>query len=344
MALHYASSRTPAGYLANLKPILDRATSVRTSWLRFLNDLANAEDVAGRSDEATQMAIRCREQFNEARRSLNQMTPPPMYQDMERALDGWLEALSASCEALANAVPPVTFDQVNAARRKLRDAAQQADKFNAERASIITVGGPPPQAAEEPGERLGNNKRLIVLTVLGLILMIVALYFAFGALGTSNVGGAATPGPGTPGPGFERRVFQRSEILDRLKQEITNRKVAFLEPDVRLQPPDRIIIAGKIQGPTSLIPVEAELQAGVTSDGKPKITPIRINATGVAVPPEALDALNKRADEANKTLPGQLAPNQFVRRIYVENDTLVVELDTAGTPTANGTAPAKPGA
>src|SRR5579885_589201 len=172
MALHYASSRTPAGYLANLKPILDRATSVRTSWLRFLNDLANAEDVAGRSDEATQMAIRCREQFNEARRSLNQMTPPPMYQDMERALDGWLEALSASCEALANAVPPVTFDQVNAARRKLRDAAQEA---------------------EEPGERLGNNKRLIVLTVLGLILMIVALYFAFGALGTSNVGGAATP-------------------------------------------------------------------------------------------------------------------------------------------------------
>src|SRR5581483_6305612 len=139
------------------------------------------------------------------------------------------------------------------------------------------------------------------------------------------------------------------EILDKLKAEIANRKVAFLEPDVRLQAPDRVIIVGKIQGPTSLIPVEAELQLGVTTDGKPKITPIRINATGVTVPPEALDAMNKRTDEANKVLPGQLAPNQFVRRVFVEHDTVVVELDTAGAPAANGTpgpgAPAaKPGA
>jgi hypothetical protein len=338
-------TRNPAAYVANLKPVLDAATAARTAWLRALNDMAQSDDIASRSAEATQIAIRSREQFNEAKRILNQMAAPEMYRDMERALDGWLEALATSCEQLASAQGPITMDQVNAARRRLRDAAQQADKFNAERASIITVGAPPGEAPEEPGERIGNNKRLIVLTLLGLVLMIVALYFAFGALGTSNTG-LATPTAAT-GAGQERRIFQRSEILDRLKQEIAARQVAWLSPDVRLVEPDKVIVTGQIQGPTGPVPVEAELQLGVTETGKPKITPLKINATGVQVPQGALDALNKRTEEANKTLPEQIAPDQFLRRLYVEKDTVIAELDKAGAPSAAGTPgaaapPAKP--
>jgi hypothetical protein len=336
-----ASTRSPAAYLANLKPVLDAATAARTAWLRALNDMGQSEDIGERSDEAIQLAVRSREQFNEAKRILNQLTAPEMYRDMERALDGWLEALAASCEQIANARPPVTAEQVNAARRRLRDAAQQADKFNAERASVITVGGQPGEAPEEPGEQIGNNKRLIVLTLLGLVLMIVALYFAFGALGTSNTG-LRTPGAGTPGAGQERRVFQRSEVLDRLKQEIAARGVAFLNPDVRLVEPDRVVVTGQIQGPTGLVPVEAELQLGVTDAGRPRVTPLKINATGVQVPQGALDALNKRTDEANKTLPEQLKPDEFIRRLYVEKDTVVAEIDKAGAPAkpADAAAPA----
>jgi hypothetical protein len=341
-----ASPRSPAAYLANLKPVLDAATAARTAWLRALNDMAQSEDIGERSDEVVQIAVRSREQFNEAKRILNQMTAPEMYRDMERSLDGWLEALASSCDQLATARPPISVDQVNAARRRLRDAAQQADKFNAERAAVITVSGAPPgDAPEEPGEQISNNKRLIVLTALGLVLMIVALYFAFGALGTSNTG-LRTPTSGTPGAGQERRVFTRSEILDRLKQEIATRRVAFLNPDVRLVEPDRVIVTGQIQGPTGLVPVEAEMQLGVTDSGKPKVTALNINATGVSVPQGALDALNKRTEEANKTLPEQLAPDQFVRRLYVEKDTIIAEIDKAGAPSKPGDAaatPAKPG-
>src|SRR4051794_39913008 len=113
MATQFAAPRSPAAFLGSLKPILDRATNARTSWLRCLNDLANAEDPAERSDDAVQMAIRCREQFNEAKRALNQMTAPMAYQDMERSLDGWLEALATSCDPLANAQPPITMELVN---------------------------------------------------------------------------------------------------------------------------------------------------------------------------------------------------------------------------------------
>jgi len=335
------SSRTPAAYLANLKPILDAATVTRTTWLRALNAMAEDEDIGERTSEATALAIRTREQFNEARRALNQMTAPDMYRDMERALDGWLEALAGSCDQLANAVGPITADQVNASRRKLKEAAQQADKFNAERASIITVGGPPPvDVPDEPGESIGNNKRLIVLTVLGLVLMIVALYFAFGALGTSST---QVPNRGPNGGVIEKRVFQRSDILDRLQKEIAGRQVAWLNPDVKLVEPDRIIISGSIQGPTGPIPAEAELQMGVTDNGQPKLTAIRVNATGVQLPTGALDALTKRTDEANKTLPQQLAPNQFVRKLYVDKDTVVAEIETVGGTPGPGTPAATPG-
>lgn len=332
-----ASSRNPAAYLANLKPVLDSATGTRTAWLRALNQMAEDEAVGERSGEATALAIRMREQFNEARRALNGMTAPDTYRDMERALDGWLEALSASCEPLATAAPPITLDQVNAARRKLREAAEQADKFNAERASIITVGGPPPGVAADPAESIGNNKRLIVLTLLGLVLMIVALYFAFGALGTSS---STTPVRGPAGGLIERRIFSRAEILDRLNKEIAARQIAWTNSDVKLVEPDRVVVTGQVNAPTGPVGAEAELQLGVTDAGKPKLTALSIKATGLTLPPGALDALNKRTEEANKTLPEQLAAGQFVRKIYVQKDTVVVEVETVGANATPGTKPA----
>ena len=47
---------------------------------------------------------------------------------------------------------------------------------------------------------------------------------------------------------------------------------------MKLIPPDRIVVTGKINGPTGLVPVEAELQIGVTDNGKPRVTPLAVPA------------------------------------------------------------------
>src|SRR5205823_11535272 len=114
------------------------------------------------------------------------------------------------------------------------------------------------------------------------------------------------------------------------------RKVAYQDADVVLTPPDLILIRGKIQGLSSAIPLEVELQMSVDDAGKPKIMTKRFSAVGVSVPAEAVDALNKRIDEANKTLPDQVPAGYSLKRLYVENNAIVADLLPS--------APAKPGA
>src|SRR5207247_929293 len=118
----------------------------------------------------------------------------------------------------------------------------------------------------------------------------------------------------------------------KLKNEVTTRKVAFNEAEVQLIPPDRILVRGKIQGPNNPIPVEAELQMSVTPDNKPRLDAKKLSAVGVQIPPEAFDALNKRIDEANQTLPGQVPTGSILRKLYIENNAVVAELDGGQPP------------
>jgi len=124
----------------------------------------------------------------------------------------------------------------------------------------------------------------------------------------------------------EKRVFPQAEMLSRLRQEMGRRRVAFNNPDVQLVPPDSIVVRGRIQGPTGVVPVEAELQMSVTADGTPRLASKRLSAVGVAVPPEAIEAL-KRIEEANWTLPEQIPTGQALKRLYVENNAVVTEPD-----------------
>jgi hypothetical protein len=148
-----------------------------------------------------------------------------------------------------------------------------------------------------------------------------------------------TPTPTKPAAGADRRVFPQPEVLAKLKGEIANRKVAFGNPDVQFVPPDRVIIKGKIQGPASQIPVEVELQMSVTPDNKPRIDARRLAAVGVPVPADAFDALNKRVDEANKTLPDQIPAGYILRQLSIENNAIVADLESAAAKAAGKTGP-----
>lgn len=337
MALQYASQRSAASYLVSLKPIVDTAMMARGEWLRFLGDMPEGTDLAAEQLEIVPIAIRQRERFNEARRRLNQLPPPPAYRDMEQALDRWLAALAGSADAIASIRgQPLSDTHVATARRRLRDAAQAASKFNAERASVITVGAPPMEA-EQPRVPFRPNLRLILPLLLVLLLGGGGIYYL-----TSRAGTPAATLPTKPS--IEVRTFSQPEVLERLRQEIAGRRVAFQNPDVRLVEPDTVIITGEIQGPSSAIPVEATLRLSVTADGKPRVTAIGISATGIQVPQEALDALNLRAEEGNRDLALLLKPEEVVRRLAVEGNNVIAEIETvpAGAAPSGGPAPAKP--
>ena len=351
--MQFTSTGSPARYLASMKPILDQATATRAGWLQSLTKLSRAQDLGPLSNEAAQDAVRTREQFNEARRALGNLRPPPAYDSMGKALDQWLESLALSCDAIASAPPPLTPEIVQASRLRLRDAAQHAGQFNAERSSIVTVGGEPPPSEEEPpsdGDAKGGTRNLIIIGLVVLVLISVASYLFLGIGGTAvsprqataiAAAATATAFAGIPTPTRkETRTYPQAEIVDRLKREILSRAVAFRDADVRLIPPDRVIVAGKVQGPANLIPVEVELQIGVTDAGKPKMTAVRLTAVGVQVPPEANDALAKRAEEGTRLLAEQFAPDQFLRRLYIDNNAIVAELDSV----APSTVPPIPGA
>jgi hypothetical protein len=137
--------------------------------------------------------------------------------------------------------------------------------------------------------------------------------------------------------GGERRVYPLPDIQKRLDQEIAGRKVAFREATIRLVPPDRVIVSGKIQGAADLITVEVELQV-MAENGKPKIVTQGLRAAGVQVPREAYDALTQRADEGNAELAKQLKPNEYLSRVVVEPTQVIAEIaDLSKMPGASTT-------
>jgi hypothetical protein len=342
------SPRAIARYLGGLKPILAHGSDARTSWVRLLGEVSRREDQTNAFAEAQQLAIGQRQHLDEARRTLNQLAVPAGLEDMHKTLDKWLRAVIESCDVVVKSQPPLSTDVVAQARQHVYEAGVEADRFNRQRTALVQHLADLPSEDKPRPRMIANPKEMRALG----IAMVIALALTGGTLyGLMQItaaalappaGGAAKPAAVAPPAVPEKRVFPQAEVLSRLRQEIGSRRVSFSDADVQLVQPDGIVVRGRIQGPTSIIPVEAELQMSVTADGKPRLTTKRLSAVGVSVPPEAVDALNKRVEEANKTLPEQVPAGQTLKRLYVENNAVVAELEAPGV--APGRPPPKPGA
>jgi hypothetical protein len=344
LAIREASPRAIARYLASLKPALGSATDARNVWVRYLSELAHREDLAAAHTEAVQLALARGQQFHDARRAIAQLPVPPGYEPMQQAVDGWLQALLASCEVIVRASPPIGRATLDRAQAILREAATKADRFNQQRTAAVQALTDAQMPVPARAKRIVASKkemRALIVSLVAALLLCGGAIFAVSSVSSGPPARTPTPvRPGQPGSGIDRRVFPQPDVLARLRQEIASRKVAWQDPDVQLIPPDRIVVKGKIQGPTSVVPVEVELQMSVTPDGKPRLEAKRLSAIGVDVPAGAFDALNKRVDEANQMLPQQLSPGQVLTRLYVQDNAIIAELTggpnappAAGTPT-----------
>ncbi|HEY3080209.1 MAG TPA: hypothetical protein VGM69_09910 [Chloroflexota bacterium] len=352
---HEAPQGLAARYLAALRPILVSATNARANWVRFLNELAMRPDLARATPEAVQVALGQSNQFAQARRLLTQLQAPPSYQDLHGAIEGWLKSLELSCQIVVRQTGSLTPETLARVREALQDAAADADRFNAERAAIQAVVKETARPSEKRPRMIANRRELrVVAIVLGAVLALLgAGVWASGVL--SNPGPSPTPTVSSAdatatavaflASGGERRTYVLPDIQKRLDQEIAARRVAYQEAVVRLVPPDRIIVSGRIQGAASLISTEVELQV-LAENGKPKMVVQGIRAAGVEVPKEAFDALNQRAEEGNQELAKQLQPNEYLQRVVVEPNQVIAEIADlnkmpgSGTPAA--TAPANP--
>ena len=343
---HEAPQGLAARYLSALRPILVSATNARANWVRFLNELAARPDLAKATPEAVQVALGQSNQFAQARRQLTQLQPPPNYQDMHGTIEGWLKSLELSCQIVVRQTGPLTPDTVSRVREALQEAATDADRFNAERAAIQAVVKETARPSEKRPRLIANRKELrLVALVMGVLLSLLAAgVWASGVLSPSvDTTPTVSPADATAtavaflASGGERRVYPLPDIQKRLDLEIAGRKVAFREATVRLVPPDRVIVSGKIQGAADLITVEVELQV-MAENGKPKIVTQGLRAAGVQVPREAYDALTQRADEGNAELAKQLKPNEYVSRVVVEPTQVIAEIaDLSKMPGASTT-------
>lgn len=343
LATRDASPRVIARYLASLKPVLANATDARNIWVRYLGELARRENLADAHTEAVQFALARGQQFNDARRAIMAAPVPPGYDAMHQAVDGWLQGLLASCEYMVRSHAPLERATLERIQDVLREAGAKADKFNAQRQSavqsLLDAQSPVPARARK---MVASKKemRALLLALVAALLLVGGSAYAFSSLASAPPTRTPTPAvkPNASAAGATRQVYTPPDVLAKLKAEIANRKVAWTEPDVKFAVPDRVIITGKIQGTANLVPVEVNLQVGVTDDGKPLIAAKGLSAVGVEVPTSAFDALNKRIEEANQTLPSQLQPGQTIKRIFVEDpNSLVVELSGGTAPSLTGT-------
>jgi hypothetical protein len=181
-----------------------------------------------------------------------------------------------------------------------------------------------PQQGGVPSDKLARIAQLLGVPVASLVGKSEAELLAMAAKAGKRDAVAALLGQAP-----DRRVYPAAEVLSRLKAEIATRKVLFSNPDVDLVAPDRIVVKGRIKGGASTIPVEVELQMSVTPDKRPRVDAKRLAAVGVEVPVEAFEALTKRVEEANATLPDQVPDGFDLKRLYVENEAVVAEPERA---------------
>lgn len=342
VAVREAPQGAETRYLQSLRPILLQATNARTSWVRALNEAAGRSDLAAATAEIVQVAIGQGGLLVDARRQLSKIDVPPDYQTMHATIESWLRHLEHSCQIVAHTRGALTPEMIARVRDVLHTAAADADRFNAERAAIAAVAVEVARPSEARPRVIARPReiRAMIIAVVVLLVVLLAGGVGSGALPSSapptattvSAANATATAQALVAAGAQRKIFTLAEIQQRLDQEITNRNVAYQQATVRLTPPDRIIVSGRINGPNGPIVVDVEIQLSLEA-GKPKLLTQGIRAAGVQVPREAFDALSKRADEGNQELLGQLKPGEQVLRVVVEPSQIVADLT-----------PAKPGA
>jgi hypothetical protein len=350
-AAHAAPDGAAARYLTQLRPVLMAATNARSSWVRFLNELASRQDLAATTPEAVQVALGQARQFGDARRQLTALTSPPNYEDMHDSIEGWLKSLELSCQIVVRQTGALTPETLARVREALHEAATDADRFNAQRAAIAAVVKETAQPSGPKPRVIANKKELRVLAIAGGVML---LLLGLGAWVSTSllsepvatptiVGGSPAAATATAVAFLEmggvRRTWPLADVQNRLNQEIAGRRVAYRDATVTFKPNDTIIVNGRIQGASDLISVEVELVV-TAENGKPKIVVKDLRAIGVSVPVEARDALQKRAEEGTAELSAQLKPNERLERVVVETHQVTAEIidPTAAKPQA----PAKP--
>lgn len=163
------------------------------------------------------------------------------------------------------------------------------------------------------------------------------------ARATPAAGSTRVVAPVTTAAAPLKASYSRADILAALKTEIASRNVAWLEPDVQLVPPDRIVVSGKVKGPAGPTPAQATLQVGVTDTGAPRVFGQTLNAGAEQLRAALETALTRRVGEANLALAGQLPAGQRLRRIYVKDaETLVAQLTGGATVDAGTDGPPWP--
>jgi hypothetical protein len=350
-AAHAAPDGVAARYLTLLRPVLMSATNARSSWVRFLNELATRPDLAGATPEAVQVALGQARQFGDARRQLSALTSPPSYQDMHDSIEGWLKSLELSCQIVVRQTGSLTPETLARVREALHEAATDADRFNAQRAAIAAVVKETAQPTGSKPRVIANKKELRVLAIAGgvmLLLLGLGAWISTSLLAEpiatpTIVGGSPAAATATALAFIEmggvRRTWPLTDVQNRLNQEIAGRRVAYRDATVTFKPNDTVVVNGRIQGVSDLINVEVELQV-LAENGKPKINVKDLRAVGVSVPDEAREALQKRAEEGTAELAAQLKPTERLERVVVEPNQVTAEiLDTA---TTKPQAPAKP--
>ncbi len=329
--VHTAPQGAATRYLSQLKPILVQATHARSVWVRFLNDVALRQDLAGATAEATQVALGQSRILGELRTELSRLSIPDGYDEMHGAIDGWLRSLQISCHIVVKIVGTLNPEILTQVRDALHNAALDADRFNAERAAIAAVLAETMAPSVRPRVVASKSEmRTLGIFFGGLVIVALALAYVFGFLTGKpliDLNPSPTPVPTATRlpPGLERQIFTIDQIQQRLIAEINSRGVAFEQPGVRLVPPDGIVVSGRIQGPLGFIPVEAQLQVQL-KDGKIALSNRGIRAIGISVPAEAQAALEKRAAEGNLEIARQLAPGESIQRVIVEPGQIVAEI------------------
>jgi hypothetical protein len=127
--------RAVARYLRDLRPVLTVPRQARREWIRavgLLLDDSRTGDTIGLSRRAGRHGRDAIAIFREARRRLDDLSPPPECQPLHRATERWIALHVEACEALLRTEEQRTLRGLRDVHDRLTEAREWAQRFNEE--------------------------------------------------------------------------------------------------------------------------------------------------------------------------------------------------------------------
>lgn len=124
-----------------------------------------------------------------------------------------------------------------------------------------------------------------------------------------------------------RELSLPAEALEaELRRASASGPIPLLNPALQLHPPDRVLLTGEVQIAVFRVPVEIEGLVTVES-GAVRVRATRVQAVGAQLPDAVSTALGRQVDaEAGAAIAAALPPGAQARRVTVETDRIVVEV------------------